>query len=81
MKANLHLSMMQLKSGKKNLVNRKDQSKYRVWDYPVKEQYTHILKMIEESGPVETPHFGCSKVEAAFEGEFAFINDAEIKLI
>ena len=53
-----------------------DQSKYRVWDYPVKEQYTHILKMIEESGPVETPQLGYSKVEAAFEGEFAFIHDA-----
>ena len=22
-----------------------DQSKYRVWDYPVREQYTHILKV------------------------------------
>ena len=53
-----------------------DQSKYRVWDYPVKEQYTHILKMIEESGPVETPQMGYSKVEAASEGEFAFIHDA-----
>ena len=23
-----------------------DQSKYRVWDYPVREQYTHILKVL-----------------------------------
>ena len=23
-----------------------DQSKYRVWDYPVREQYTHILKVM-----------------------------------
>ena len=59
-----------------NFRQNSDQSKYRVWDYPVKEQYTHILKMIEESGPVETPQLGYSKVEAAFEGEFAFIHDA-----
>ena len=32
--------------------------------------------MIEESGPVETPQSGYSKVEAASEGEFAFIHDA-----
>ena len=30
-----------------------DQSKYRVWDYPIKEQYTHILDIIESTGPVE----------------------------
>lgn len=22
-----------------------DQSRYRVWDYPIKEQYTHIMKV------------------------------------
>ena len=53
-----------------------DQSRFRVWDYPVKEQYTHILKMITETGPVETPQIGYSKVENATSGEFAFIHDA-----
>lgn len=37
-----------------------DQSKYRVWDYPIKEQYTHILQVIDDTGPVESS-------EAAFE--------------
>ena len=32
--------------------------------------------MIEESCLVETPQLGYSKVEAAYEGEFAFIHDA-----
>jgi len=49
-----------------------DQSKYRVWDYPVKEQYTHILKMIEESKPIESAIEGYEKVEASHEGLFAF---------
>ena len=31
-----------------------DQSKYRVWDYPIKEQYTHILQIIDSTGPVES---------------------------
>ena len=53
-----------------------DQSRFRVWDYPVKEQYTHILKMITETGPVGTPQIGYSKVENATSGEFAFIHDA-----
>ena len=57
-----------------------DQSKYRVWDYPVKEQYTHILKMIEESKPIESAIEGYEKVEASHEGLFAFIHDAsEVK--
>ncbi len=53
-----------------------DQSKYRVWDYPVKEQYTHILKMIEQTGPVASPDIGYQQVEAATNGTFAFIHDA-----
>ena len=57
-----------------------DQSKYRVWDYPVKEQYTHILKMIEATGPVESAIEGYEKVEASHKGHFAFIHDAaEVK--
>jgi ionotropic glutamate receptor len=53
-----------------------DQSKYRVWDYPVREQYTHILKVIKQSGLVMSPEEGFKRVEAATKGEFAFIHDA-----
>ncbi|XP_071539870.1 ionotropic receptor 25a [Panulirus ornatus] len=53
-----------------------DQSKYRVWDYPIKEQYTHILQVIEESGPVEVAEIGFQRVLDNANGEFAFIHDA-----
>eukprot|EP00095_Tigriopus_kingsejongensis_P001705 maker-scaffold802_size95064-snap-gene-0.16 protein:Tk01705 transcript:maker-scaffold802_size95064-snap-gene-0.16-mRNA-1 annotation:"olfactory ionotropic receptor ir8a" len=53
-----------------------DQSKYRVWDYPIKEQYTHILKTIEGSGLVESAESGFEKVLADVDGNFAFIHDA-----
>ena len=29
-----------------------------MWDYPVKEQYTHILRVIEQTGPVSSPEEG-----------------------
>ena len=47
-----------------------------MWDYPVKEQYTHILRVIEQTGPVELPRHGFEKVLAHTEGNFAFIHDA-----
>ncbi len=53
-----------------------DQTRYRVWDYPVREQYTHILKIIEQNKPVETAEDGYERVEAATDGNFAFIHDA-----
>ncbi|XP_069941255.1 ionotropic receptor 25a isoform X1 [Cherax quadricarinatus] len=53
-----------------------DQSKYRVWDYPIKEQYTHILQVIQDSGPVERAQLGFDKVLSNENGEFAFIHDA-----
>ncbi|XP_042887113.1 ionotropic receptor 25a-like isoform X1 [Penaeus japonicus] len=53
-----------------------DQSKYRVWDYPIKEQYTHILQVIEETGPVSRAQEGFQKVLDNEDGEFAFIHDA-----
>lgn len=37
-------------------------AKYRVWDYPVKEQYTHILRVIEQTGPVSSPEEGIMMV-------------------
>jgi len=39
-----------------------DQSKYRVWDYPIKEQYGHILQAITQTGPVENATVGFQKV-------------------
>ena len=39
-----------------------EQAKYRVWDYPVKEQYTHILRVIEQTGPVDSPEEGIAMV-------------------
>ncbi|XP_063217386.1 ionotropic receptor 25a-like [Bacillus rossius redtenbacheri] len=53
-----------------------DQSKYRVWDYPIKEQYGHILQAITQAGPVENASVGFQKVIAEEDGKFAFIHDA-----
>lgn len=53
-----------------------DQSKYRVWDYPIKEQYGHILQAIELAGTVENATVGFQKVIDQVEGKFAFIHDA-----
>jgi ionotropic glutamate receptor len=51
-------------------------SKYRVWDYPIREQYTHILRVIEETVPVKQVEEGLKRVLANENGEFAFIHDA-----
>ncbi|XP_050716691.1 ionotropic receptor 25a-like isoform X2 [Eriocheir sinensis] len=53
-----------------------DQSKYRVWDYPIKEQYTHILQVIVDSKPVLHAEEGFRRVLENEKGEFAFIHDA-----
>ncbi|XP_045135403.1 ionotropic receptor 25a-like isoform X2 [Portunus trituberculatus] len=53
-----------------------DQSKYRVWDYPIKEQYTHILQVIVDSKPVLHAEEGFQRVRNNEKGEFAFIHDA-----
>lgn len=39
-----------------------DQTQYRVWDYPIKEQYGTILKAIERTGPVPDAATGFRKV-------------------
>lgn len=39
-----------------------DQSQYRVWDYPIKEQYGHILMAIEKAGPVRDIQEGLTNV-------------------
>ena len=50
--------------------------RYRVWDYPIKEQYTHIFKTIKASVLAETPEQGFQRVLDAEDGTFAFIHDA-----
>ncbi|KAK9303879.1 hypothetical protein QLX08_004603 [Tetragonisca angustula] len=57
-----------------------DQVAYRVWDYPIKEQYGHILQAITQVGPVASSKEGFQKVIESENAEFAFIHDsAEIK--
>ncbi|XP_045456697.1 glutamate receptor ionotropic, kainate 5 [Melitaea cinxia] len=57
-----------------------DQAQYRVWDYPIREQYGHILLAINASGPVPDAKTGFEQVNEHAEADFAFIHDsAEIK--
>ncbi|KAJ8675501.1 hypothetical protein QAD02_011287 [Eretmocerus hayati] len=57
-----------------------DQVEFRVWDYPIKEQYGHILQAITQVGPVKTVDEGFQKVQDSEKAEFAFIHDSsEIK--
>ena len=53
-----------------------DQSRYRVWDYPIKEQYTHIFKTIKASGMVRSASEGFQKVLEDEQATFAFIHDS-----
>ncbi|XP_014254521.1 ionotropic receptor 25a isoform X2 [Cimex lectularius] len=53
-----------------------DQSKYRVWDYPIKEQYGRILIAIEKTGTVASMEEGFNKVKENENAEFALIHDA-----
>uniref|UniRef100_A0A1A9UEK8 Ionotropic glutamate receptor C-terminal domain-containing protein n=1 Tax=Glossina austeni TaxID=7395 RepID=A0A1A9UEK8_GLOAU len=58
----------------------RDFHKFRVWDYPIKEQYGHILLAINSSMPVKTAEDGFHKVNERESADFAFIHDsAEIK--
>lgn len=57
-----------------------DNPEYRVWDYPIKEQYSHILTSIEQSGLLKSAEEGFTKVNDLIAADFAFIHDsAEIK--
>lgn len=52
----------------------------RIWDYPIKEQYGHILLAINSSNPVKNAAEGFRKVSEHENADFAFIHDsAEIK--
>ena len=54
--------------------------RYRVWDYPIREQYTNIYKVIQNTGMVATAEEGFQRVISSEDATFAFIHDAsEIK--
>ncbi|KAH8274226.1 hypothetical protein KR018_009078, partial [Drosophila ironensis] len=58
----------------------KDFKKFRIWDYPIKEQYGHILLAINSSRPVADAREGFANVDAHQNADYAFIHDsAEIK--
>ena len=44
--------------------------------FSCREQYTHILQTIKETGPVNTAREGFDKVKEHLQGDFALINDA-----
>ncbi|CAG0903981.1 unnamed protein product, partial [Darwinula stevensoni] len=54
---------------------KEDPNRFRVWDYPVKERYTHMLKVINDVGPVASRSDGYSKVRNTLDGSFAFLDD------
>lgn len=57
-----------------------DQTQFRVWDYPIKEQYGHILLAINASEPVANASHGFQNVRDHVNADYAFIHDsAEIK--
>lgn len=57
-----------------------DQTQYRVWDYPIKEQYGHILLAINSSNPVTNASQGFQNVKDHINADYAFIHDsAEVK--
>ena len=47
-----------------------------MWDYPVKEMYTNMFKVVKENNPVASPKEGYMRVLEATKGDFAFIHDA-----
>ncbi|XP_026814788.1 ionotropic receptor 25a [Rhopalosiphum maidis] len=53
--------------------NRKD---FRVWDYPIKEEYGQILAAIERTGTVPNRTVGYQMVLDNEQGEFALIHDS-----
>nr|CAH7732582.1 unnamed protein product [Callosobruchus chinensis] len=57
-----------------------DDTRYRVWDYPIREQYGHILLAINDSDPVADAEEGFRNVEMHLDADYAFIHDSsEIK--
>lgn len=55
----------------------KDQAKYRVWDYPIREQYGQILRSINSSNPVRNVEEGFYNVNNHPNADYAFIHDSQ----
>lgn len=53
-----------------------DQARYRVWEYPIREQFGQILMAIEAAEPVATAADGFAQVNAHENADYAFIHDA-----
>jgi hypothetical protein len=53
-----------------------DRAKYKVWDYPIKEKYSHMLETIEKNGMVNTREDGYQRVLDTLDGTFAFIDES-----
>ncbi|EDW00137.1 ionotropic receptor 25a [Drosophila grimshawi] len=57
-----------------------DFHKFRIWDYPIKEQFGKILVAIGTSNPVHNASEGFKNVEDHLNADYAFIHDsAEIR--
>lgn len=57
-----------------------DDTRYQVWDYPIREQYGHILLAINDSNPVLSAKEGFKNVNDHLDANYAFIHDSsEIK--
>ena len=53
-----------------------DRAKYKVWDYPIKEKYSHMLETCKKNGMVKTREEGYQKVLDTLDGTFAFIDES-----
>ncbi|XP_065214967.1 ionotropic receptor 25a [Planococcus citri] len=56
--------------------SKENETQYRIWDYPIKEEYSHVLRAIELNNPVPSASVGFQKVLDSEKGEFALIHDA-----
>lgn len=54
-----------------------DQYKYRVWDYPIHEQYGLMLRAINGSNPVKDAREGFQNVVDHTNADYAFIHDSQ----
>ena len=53
-----------------------DRAKYKVWDYPIKEKYSHMLDTITKNEMVKTREEGYQRVLDTLDGTFAFIDES-----
>ena len=53
-----------------------DRAKYKVWDYPIKEKYSHMLETMEKNEMVKTREDGYQRVLDTLDGTFAFIDES-----